>query len=525
VFLKKRKAKNSERGLYLQDIQLKETVFKPGTNYKYIVDNQNKQLLIVPTGEKGNTVSKRNLEIGMKPVIDIRNREALSVFSGMDYLEVEIFQDKVLVSGFKDEKEENRPIVYKIKKMAKKVLNNASNVVDITQKKVTNKEFEIILDKYQLKNVVGNSYNRNVSYAVSGNHYSSSFEFAEKNNDTFENIEIPLQVASLFSGAGVMDQGFKETGFTITMALEKNEDAVATYLLNHGNHIQKEDITTFNFKKFEENGASIMIGGPPCQGFSNANRQTNFLENPNNMLVQHYINAIKANPHCKVFVLENVPGILTAGNGQFKNEICEQLSEFEITSGVINSASMGSAQIRKRAIFIGSKIGRIELPKPKLEKPFYKTVWEAFKGLTKFIVNQLDFSKPKKSTIERMKEVPQGENWKSLPKHLKTTRMISGNTHSSVYRRLEWDKPSITLTNVRKSLIIHPVEHRILSIRECARLFGLPDSFEFKGTLSSMQQQISNAVPVELAKSIAEVIRKAIIKFNNKNTLGNVRWL
>jgi DNA (cytosine-5)-methyltransferase 1 len=332
-------------------------------------------------------------------------------------------------------------------------------------------------------------------------------------------------VASLFSGAGVMDQGFKETGFTITMALEKNEDAVATYLLNHGSHIQQEDITTFNFKNFEENGASVMIGGPPCQGFSNANRQTNFLTNPNNMLVQYYINAIKANPNCKVFVLENVPGILTAGDGQFKNEICEQLSEFEITSGVINSASMGSAQLRKRAIFIGSKIGRIELPKPKVEKPFYKTVWEAFKGLTKFVVNQLDFSKPKKSTIERMKAVSQGENWMSLPNHLKTPRMLSGNTHSSVYRRLAWDHPSITLTNVRKSQIIHPAENRILSIRECARLFGLPDSFEFKGSLSSMQQQISNAVPVELAKSVADVIRKAIIKFNNKNTLGNVRWL
>jgi DNA (cytosine-5)-methyltransferase 1 len=146
MFLKKRKAKNSERGLYLQDIQLKETVFKPGTNYKYIVNNKNKQIVIIPTEEKGNTVSKRAVSMGMKPVIDIRNREALSVFTGMDYLEVEIFQNRVIVSGFKEEKEKNRTVVSKLKKIAEKALYSASNVVDITQKIAANKEFEIVLD-------------------------------------------------------------------------------------------------------------------------------------------------------------------------------------------------------------------------------------------------------------------------------------------------------------------------------------------------------------------------------------------
>lgn len=95
--------------------------------------------------------------------------------------------------------------------------------------------------------------------------------------------------------------------------------------------------------------------------------------------------------------------------------------------------------------------------------------------------------------------------------------MLKGNTHSSIYRRLEEDKPSITITNVRKSNILHPTENRVLSIRECARLFGLRDSFEFVGNLSSKQQQIANGVPVQLAKAVGNVIKKAISMFNVRN--------
>ncbi|WP_198864013.1 DNA cytosine methyltransferase [Bacillus velezensis] len=95
-----------------------------------------------------------------------------------------------------------------------------------------------------------------------------------------------------------------------------------------------------------------MIGGAPCQGFSLENKHAkdksrNILEDPNNELINYYINAVKANPYCKVFVLENVPQILTAGNGVFKDAIYNALSDFEITSGIINAADMGDPQMRK----------------------------------------------------------------------------------------------------------------------------------------------------------------------------------
>lgn len=515
--LKKRKAKNSDRGIYIQDLQLKNSVFKPGSHYKYIIDMENKELLIVPSENGGNTVSKREIKDGVKPVIDIRNRAALAPFVGMSFLEVEIFEDKVLVKGFEEEKDEKNTVVSKVKKAAKKAFNKVANIIDITEKLALKKKFEVLLSKKQLDKAVGQGFHQLSFFDLLESSDSSFSNVSSNVKEALTNAKIPLQVASLFSGAGIMDLGFVNEGFNITMALEKDEDAVKTYRHNHGDHIYNADITKFDFSKFAEDGSPVMIGGSPCQGFSNSNRYTHFLENPNNMLVNYYIKAIKSNPNCKIFILENVPQILTAGDGKFRDEICEQLSEFEITTGIINAADMGAAQSRRRAIFIGSKIGKIDLPKPEVEAEQFTTVREAFEGLNDLIPNQLDYSKPRADTIERMKYVPQGGNWADIPTHLQTDRMTSGQTHSSVYRRLEWDKPSITITNVRKSNITHPVENRSLSVREAARLFGLPDCFEFKGKLSSMQQQISNSVPVQLAKSVAKVVSKAIKQFNIRN--------
>lgn len=247
------------------------------------------------------------------------------------------------------------------------------------------------------------------------------------------------------------------------------------------------------------------------------NRQTNYLDNPNNLLVKEFIDSIKANSNCQVFVLENVPKILTAGNGQFKQEIYDELSEFEITSGVLTATDFGGAQERKRAFFIGSKIGRIDLPQPTHAPGNYTTVRQALEGLHDDVPNQRDFTKPKASTIERMKTVPEGGNWRNFPDEFKTEGMFTGNTHSSVYRRLAWDKPSITIANPRKSNITHPSENRILSVRECARLFGLKDDFIFKGSLSKMQQAVCNSVPVQLARSVAKVVKNAIMQYNIRN--------
>ena len=220
----------------------------------------------------------------------------------------------------------------------------------------------------------------------------------------------------------------------------------------------------------------------------------------------------------KVFVIENVPQIVTKG-AKFIQELKDSMSDFEITIKKVDASKYGCAQRRERAIIIGSKIGKIELPDSILAP--VRTVRDALKGITPDSPNQQDYSKPSPATVERMSYVPQGGNYLNIPEHLRTK-----GTHSNLYRRLEWDNTCITLTNVRKSLILHPEDNRIPTIRELARLTGLfPDKngkeFEFFGSLANMQQMLANAVPLELSTVIAQTIRKQFEKYyGNKVTFA-----
>ena len=378
--------------------------------------------------------------------------------------------------------------------------------------KVKNK-FSFSLSKKELKKAVGDTFQQ-----LSISDFLAFDEPASSNvsyiQNALENVKIPLQVLSLFSGAGLFDKAFQESGFEIVFALEKDPEISKTYKYNLG------EITTADITKFDQTKlpfAPVLIGGSPCKGFSNANRNSNFLDNPNNLLVREYIKCVKQiNPY--VFVLENVPQILTAGNGQFFNEIKNELKEFEITKGVISSAGFGDAQDRKRAFIIGSRLGmKIELPKPSLLPSQYKTVREAFKGLNPFVANQGDISKPKPITLERIKHVKPGGNVFDIPEEIRPK-----GQHSDMYKRIEWDKPAVTIVNPRKAMLLHPEENRILSIREACRLFSLPDSFVFKGGLSAMQESIANSVPIQLGKAIANKVKDAITQFNIRERLSTI---
>lgn len=511
--IKTRKAKKSNRGLYIQDIELKNTKFKIGSNFKYIVDQKQKQIVIVPTDEKtSNTVSKRALKDGQKPVLDIRNKKALEVFGQADYLQIEIYENQILVSGY-DHQETN--ILTNVKNKLKSLIGNRKNVKDITTLLNVKKTFDVRLSKEQLDEAVGQVSYQQLSFSdVFENTESYSSKSVNYVKQAIDNLEIPLRAISLFSGAGTFEIPFKNEGYDIVFAIEKDSEAVETYRYNHGNHIHHGDITEYDKTKFNEMNAPIVFGGSPCQGFSQSNQKTKFLDNPNNLLVREFIESVKANSNCKVFIMENVPQLLTAGDGSFKNEIIEELSDYEITTGVLNSKLYGDPQERKRAFIIGSKIGRIELPKPTHTEGNYMTVGDAFLGLNDDIPNQTDVSKPRKATIELMKHVPQGGNWSDIPKHLLSKSKTTGKTHSSMYRRLDLKKPSVTIVNPRKTLLTHPTEHKTLSIRECARLFSINDDFVFKGSLPAMQQQICNGICVKMGEAIAKTVKNAIQNFN-----------
>lgn len=321
-----------------------------------------------------------------------------------------------------------------------------------------------------------------------------------------------MKLVSLFSGSGGLDLGFIKNGFEVIWANDFEEETCHTYKENIGDHIVCGDITKISVDDIPD--CDGIIGGSPCQGFSNANRQTNFLDNPKNFLVKEFIRVVKGKKP-KFFVLENVPKLITAGKGRFIQEIKNELKDYKIEIKIMNAVDYGSSQKRKRAILIGCLNGTIEHPKP--THNIYRTVEQCFEGLHDEIPNQLDITNSGDNVKKRMSFVGQGGNWSDVPKELWANSWKVESTHSSIHRRLKLSEPSITITNFRKSLITHPTLDRIISIREAARIQGYPDDFIFYGGLSKKSQMVANSVPVDLSSAIAKHIKEHyVVAVENK---------
>ena len=296
-----------------------------------------------------------------------------------------------------------------------------------------------------------------------------------------------LTVNSIFSGAGGFDLGFQQAGFKIISSCDFDKNCCKTLEYNFDHKVIHDDINRVTLDY-----ADVLIGGSPCQELSNSNRNnnSNLLDSPKNALVLSYITKVQqTNP--KVFVYENVPQVITAANGQFLREFRERLQDYHIEAKVLNSVNYGVAQTRKRAILIGSRIGIIKHPEGNDQRLTVRDAWDGLREDTP------EYSRSSEATVERMKYVTQGGNWRDIPVDLRTK-----GTHSSYFRRLAYDEPSVTITNFRKAMLLHPEENRIISVREAARIQGFPDDFTFVGTLASKQQMVANAVAVPLARAI-----------------------
>lgn len=334
-------------------------------------------------------------------------------------------------------------------------------------------------------------------------------------------LEKPLKgkgfkVLELFAGCGGMALGFKKAGFRSVMAVEWDPAACETLRANITGRVAQcavEEIDPFP-------QADVVIGGPPCQGFSNLGDKVPC--DPRRQLWRHFMRAVKdAAP--EVFIMENVPPILKSQEYQEIVRIAKTLG-FQVNGKVLNAADYGVPQTRKRAIIIGVKNGFPSFPQPTHTDPKRKdlltselkpwvTVRDAIGDLplTPTEINWHIGRHPTPLSLERYSFIPPGGNRFDLPDRLKPEcwkKKTKGGT--DLFGRLWWDRPSVTIRTEfykpEKGRYLHPVADRPITHREAARLQGFPDDFDFKGKRIQVGIQIGNAVPPLLAETIAKHI-------------------
>jgi len=318
-----------------------------------------------------------------------------------------------------------------------------------------------------------------------------------------------IEMISLFSGCGGMDLGFHLSGFDIKWANDFDKMACETYAKNIGNHIVHGDITQLDYKQIPD--ADLVIGGFPCQDFSMIWKRGGINTDRGN-LYRNFVEIVSLkNP--LMFVAENVKGILTANKKQAIKQIIADFSEtgkygYNTTPYLINFADYGAPQLRERVLIIGVRKDIdtfFDIPSPTHSPTNYVSAKEALNGAHKVKHNN-EHQNIQESTIEKLKLIPPGGNFTDIPKS--SPHYVKGMI-SHVYRRLHPDKPSTTIIAAGGGGTwgYHFEEPRPLTNRERARLFGYPDDFVFKGSITEVRKQIGNSVPPAGILPIAKHIK------------------
>ena len=344
----------------------------------------------------------------------------------------------------------------------------------------------------------------------------------------------------IFSGAGGLSLGAEMAGIEISHAIEINISAAMTFSRNHKNTIvHQNDIKNIKSSELKSKGKPVFVimGGPPCQGFSMSNTRTRNMENEKNFLFLEFVRLVREIKPTW-FVLENVFGLTNINEGKTKTMIenCFKDLGYTVNSKVLWASHYGVPQNRNRFFMVGNKNG-IEFTFPEkfdyvvsvedaisdlpeltngqmIEECVYSIPFEQASPYAKQMRIHSDYAKQNYVSrnndlvIERYHYIPQGGNWKNIPDNLMQNYKDKGRCHSGIYRRLIANKPSVVISNYRKSMLIHPYQDRGLSVREAARLQSFPDNFIFEGSLSHIQQQIGNAVPPLLSKAVFDQIIK-----------------
>ena len=306
-------------------------------------------------------------------------------------------------------------------------------------------------------------------------------------------------VVSLFSGAGGLDLGFMQEGFDLVWANDFEADAVETYRANIGNHIVLGDISRIPVKEIP--GCNVIIGGFPCQGFSQANTHK-VVDDKRNLLYRQYLRVLRSK-RPEVFVAENVRGILSLEGGTAIKRIVSDFTEtgYRVQHRLLNAADYGVPQTRQRVIIVGvrSDVERdFSYPEPTHAK-------DGRGGLPAWM-----------SMRDALSEIPDpdGADAGTVPNNEYSRYKVAPRNYTG-HRLSDPNKPSPTILARGNGgggvcAIPHYSGTRRLSVRESATIQTFPTDFVFHGRLGSCYRQVGNAVPVLLARAVARQVKAVL---------------
>ncbi|RZF62203.1 DNA cytosine methyltransferase [Sphingobacterium corticibacterium] len=337
-------------------------------------------------------------------------------------------------------------------------------------------------------------------------------------------------VIDLFCGCGGLSYGFIEAGYDVLLGIDHWKDAIVTFKNTHRN---AKGIVADLFKESPEEiskqtgikNVDVIIGGPPCQGFSIAGKR--IIDDERNQLYKSFVNFVDYYQP-KVFLMENVPNIVSMGKGVVRDNIIEDFEQlgYTVVYKVLLASEYGVPQNRRRAFFVGTKKNKeFIFPKPTNENQVntkdaisdlpekslvdginYKTgpkseYQKLIRGNSNGIYNH-EITNHSEQTTSIISLVPDGGNYKDLPDELRKTRNVN-----IAWTRLNSKKPSFTIDTGHRHHF-HYKYNRVPTVRESARIQSFPDTFIFLGSKTSQYKQVGNAVPPILANVLAKEIKK-----------------
>ena len=352
-----------------------------------------------------------------------------------------------------------------------------------------------------------------------------------------------MNVIDLFAGCGGFSLGFSQAGFNVRTAVEIDPDIAETYRKNHADtHVIVDDVR--NVDIFQKGDSDIIIGGPPCQGFSMAGARirAGFVDDPRNYLFRRYVEIVSI-VRPQMFVMENVKGLCTFQNGAILEEIMERFSSlsppYYVYPRLVNAQDFGIPQKRERLLLIGTvrpvedmdalwartraellaedahyfdnvsvqdAIGNLPPaawngPVP---NPLPQTRYQQYLAVADSALHNHTRSRHSALAVDRMRRVGNGQDASALNEPI-------NSIYGGAYGRLCWDKPAPTVTTrfdtPAAGRFTHPDENRTLTPREAARIQSFPDNYVFYGKRTSVCRQIGNAVPPKISYFLARLAR------------------